>query len=95
MTDLDIATKLAIPKQVVSRAVGDETVLLDLESGIYFGLDGVGQRIWEALGEGKTLGEVTEIVVQEYEVDVGRAKADVLAFVGELVERGLVEVGGA
>ena len=37
--------------------VGDETVILDLASGTYFGLDPVGARIWALMGEGKTLAE--------------------------------------
>jgi hypothetical protein len=86
--DLDI--RLTVPPQVMSRLVGDETVLLDLESGMYFGLDGVGKRIWEAIGEGLTLGEIAAIIVSEYEIEVNQAQADVIEFVGDLVERGLL-----
>ena len=42
---MDSETKLVIPAQVMSRQVGDETVILDLGSGMYFGLDPVGARI--------------------------------------------------
>jgi hypothetical protein len=87
---MDLDTKLSIPQQVMSRLVGDETVLLDLESGIYFGLDGVGKRIWEKIGEGLTLGEVAEVIVSEYEVDEAQAQSDVIEFVTNLVERGLL-----
>ena len=52
---MNLDTRLSVPPQVMSRLVGDETVLLDLESGMYFGLDGVGQRIWKAIGEGLSL----------------------------------------
>ena len=83
-------TRLSIPPQVMSRLVGDETVLLDLESGIYFGLDGVGKRIWESIGEGLTLGEITAIVVSEYEVAEATAQADVIEFARDLLERGLL-----
>ena len=41
--------RLQISEQVVTRRVGDETVLLNLESGIYFGLDPVGSRFFELL----------------------------------------------
>ena len=87
---MDLDTRLSIPPQVMSRLVGDETVFLDLESGMYFGLDGVGKRIWEAIGEGLTLGEIAAIIVSEYEVEVNQAQADVIEFVGDLVERGLL-----
>jgi hypothetical protein len=88
-TDMDLETKLSIPPQVMSRLVGDETVLLDLASGVYFGLDGVGKRIWESVADGDNLGQVAEVIVAEYEVDEAQAQADVLAFVSDLVERGL------
>ena len=82
--------KLSIPPQVLSRVVGDETVLLDLESGVYFGLDNTGKRIWESIGEGLTLGETVAVITSEYEVDEAQAQEDVNDFVRDLVERGLL-----
>jgi hypothetical protein len=83
-------TKLSIPPQVMSRLVDDETVLLDLESGMYFGLDGVGKRIWESISQGASLGEIARIITAEYEVDEQEALEDVVRFTSELVERGLL-----
>ena len=81
---------LRIPPQVMSREVGDETVLLDLESGMYFGLDGVGKLIWESVSEGQSLAQVAEAIVADYDVDAEQAQSDVLEFAAELVERGLL-----
>ena len=83
-------TRLSIPTQVMSRLVGEETVLLDLQSGMYFGLDGVGKRIWESIGEGLTLGETSQVIMSEFEVDEATAQSDVFEFVSDLVERGLL-----
>jgi len=83
-------TRLSVPPQVMSRRVGDETVLLDLESGFYFGVDRVGQRIWELAGTGQTLGDIVDVIVIEFEVDRGQAEADVMAFAKTLVEKGLL-----
>ena len=88
--DMNPDTRLSIPPQVISRLVGDETVLLDLESGVYFGLDGVGKRIWESIGEGLSLGETAAVIVSEYEVEEDQARADVTEFARDLVERGLL-----
>ena len=63
--DMQLETKLTVPPQVMSRLVGDETVLLDLASGVYFGLDGVGQRIWESVVEGNSLEQVVDLIVSE------------------------------
>ena len=87
---MNLDTRLTVPPQVLSREVGDETVLLNLESGIYFGLDGVGKLIWEAVSKGGDLGSVVSAVVAEYEVEESRATADVLEFASTLVARGLL-----
>ncbi|MGI9222758.1 MAG: PqqD family protein [Woeseiaceae bacterium] len=88
---INLESKFVIPPQVMSRLVGDETILMDLSTGIYFGLDGVGQRIWETIGEGRNLADVAAIIAAEYEVDEHRAKDDAIEFIGELVERGLLQ----
>jgi len=88
--EMQLDTKLTVPPQVMSRLVGDETVLLDLASGIYFGLDGVGQRIWESVVEGNSLAEAVAVIVSEYDVDEAQAQTDVLEFASNLVERGLL-----
>ena len=87
---MNLDTKLTIPPHVMSRLVGDETVLLDLESGHYFGLDNVGQCIWESVSQGKDLGETVSVIVAEYDVDKPQAEADVIEFAKTLVERGLL-----
>jgi hypothetical protein len=74
----------------MSRLVGDETVLLDLASGIYFGIDGVGKRIWESLADGCSLGEITAVIAAEFDVDEAQAQADIIRFASELLDRGLL-----
>ena len=87
---MNLDTKLKIPTHVMSRLVGDETVLLNLETGLYFGLDGVGQVIWESVSAGENLRSAVAMIVAGFDVDEDQAAADVLAFAGTLVERGLL-----
>jgi hypothetical protein len=87
---MNLDTRLSIPPQVMSRLVGDETVLLDLASGHYFGVDGVGKLIWESVSDGKTLAETVDAIVAEFDVEKSQAEADVSAFASQLVERGLL-----
>jgi hypothetical protein len=87
---MELTDKLSIPTQVMARTVGDETVILDLASGTYFGLDPVGARIWALIGEGKTLAEICTTILDEYEVEREQLEMDVLRLTGELLERGLV-----
>ena len=87
---MDLETRPTIPPQVMSRVVGDETVLLDLASGMYFGVDGVAKRIWESISEGRNLSDTAEVIASEFDVDEARAQADVLEFVSDLARRGLL-----
>ena len=87
---MNLDTRLTIPPHVLSRLVDEETVLLNLESGIYFGLENVGKLIWEAVSAGKTLAETVDVIVAEYDVGEEQARADVVDFATNLVERGLL-----
>lgn len=87
---MNLSDSLSIPSQVMARTVGDETVILDLASGTYFGLDPVGARIWQLIGEGKTLAEICATMLDEYEVERAQLEVDLLRLTGELLERGLV-----
>lgn len=82
---------LKIPDQVVTRQVGDETVLLNLESGIYFGLDPVGSRFLELLEAESALTAVIARILEEFEVSEAQLEADLLRLVDEMLASGLLE----
>jgi hypothetical protein len=81
-----------IPPEVMARTVGDETVILDLASGTYFGLDPVGARMWDLMGEGMTLAEVCDRMLDEYEVSRDQLEGDTLRLGEELQRQGLIQV---
>lgn len=83
-------TKMVIPAQVMSRQVGEETVILDLGSGMYFGLDPVGARIWQLIAEGHQVDAVVSRLLSEFEVAEDQLRQDVDNLVSELVSRGLI-----
>jgi hypothetical protein len=85
-------TKFDVPAHVMARTVGKETVILDLESGTYFGLDPVGARIWQLIGAGHSVSSICEVMVEEYEVSREALEHDVLALAQELVTRKLIDV---
>ncbi|MGH7770354.1 MAG: PqqD family peptide modification chaperone [Candidatus Binatia bacterium] len=82
---------VAAKDQVWCDLVG-EAVILNLKSGVYFGLDPVGGRVWSLIQEPKTVGAVVEALLQEYDVESSRCEADVLALLEELANRALLEV---
>jgi hypothetical protein len=56
-------------KQVVQSRIDDEVVMMDIESGFYFGLNSVASVIWELLKDGKTVDELAEYLITEYDVN--------------------------
>lgn len=87
-----LTDSVRIPDQVMARAVGDELVILDLASGTYFGLDGVGVVMWRVLSEGSSLADACAAVLAEYDVARETVEADLVALVGDLAAKGLVEL---
>jgi hypothetical protein len=85
--------KLIIPAQVMARQVGEETVILDLSSGTYFGLDPVGARFWQLMSEGKSLGETCDTMLDEYDVAREELERDVMDLTEKLLEQKLVSIG--
>ena len=87
---MNLTDKASIPDSVMARQVGDETVILDLASGNYFGLDAVGAFIWQLMSDGKTLAEICDSVQAKYEVARTDIECDLLALAADLQSRGLI-----
>ena len=77
--------------RVLSTTVGAEAVLMDTESGVYFGLNEVGARIWRLLSEHRSPQVIATILVDEYDVDAAAAEGDVRRLIAELQAKGLLE----
>jgi hypothetical protein len=90
---MNLTDKATIPAQVMARQVSDETVILDLASGTYYGLDPVGAHIWQLMGEGKTLGEICDTMLDEYDVTREALERDVINLADKLHEQKLISIG--
>jgi hypothetical protein len=88
---VNLTDRVAVPTHVMARQVGEDCVMLDLANGTYFGLDAIGARVWRLLGEGRSLQEVCDALVAEYDVTAAQAEADVTSLVAELAAHGLVD----
>ena len=87
---IDDGTVLSIPDHVLSRKASGETVLLSLADEHYYGLDGVGSRLWELIAEGTTFGEAVATLSAEYDVEAGVLRTDLGALLAELDRSDLV-----
>jgi len=77
----------------ISCDLAGEAALLDFKSGTYYGLDEVGARIWKLIAEPRVVGDICGTIVAEYDVEADVCERDVIALLGELIARGLVESG--
>ncbi len=72
------------------RDLGGEAVLLQLETGRYFGLDDVGTRMWQLLADNGELEATYRSLLDEFEVEPERLKHDLMIFVDRLAGQSLV-----
>ena len=89
---ISLQQKVSISSDVLSQEVDGETVLLDLKSENYFGLDEVGTRIWQLLNEGSDLQNVLNTLLAEYDVDEQQLKKDLQGHIAQLVDAGLISL---
>lgn len=75
---------------VVSQSVGGETVIIDMQTETYFGLNGVGSVVWSLLAGSASVQEIVDVVVDRFDVTTERAVADIRRLLDELEEAGLV-----
>ena len=89
---ISFKAKISVPKQVLVRMFQNESVLLNLDSECYHGLDDIGSRMWQALSQSENIQGAYESLLLEYEVDGATLQKDLEAFIENMVERGLLEV---
>ncbi len=86
---------LAVTDSVVYAELDGEAVLLNVETGIYFGLNGIATEIWKQLQQGASMNEIVERLLDEYEVEPAQLRADVDEFLTALTARGLVRAAAS
>jgi len=89
---VSMAARVTVPTEVLVSKVGEESVMLDLNSERYFGLDAVGTRMWELLGSHGTVEAAYAALLEEFDVDAEQLRLDLYQLVEKLSEHGLIEV---
>ena len=79
-------------RKQVSCDLEGETVILGLESGVYYGLNAIGASVWKLIQEPRTVEELCESILREYGVESNRCRRDCLAFLHEMEGYGLLHV---
>ena len=90
MTDTTVLTRR---EGLMTADMNGSAVMMDIMTGKYYNLGEVGGRIWELLEEPMTLTALIKKLTGEYDVSAEQCRADLLPFLGKLVERRLVLEG--
>ena len=69
-----------------------EIVMMDLEKGRYFSLNGVGSRIWEIIEEPIGINKIVDCLLEEYDVNRNECEENVLEFLGKLDDANIIFV---
>ena len=92
---IDGSSVVVASSNQLSSSIEDESVILGLEQGVYYGLNPIGARIWSLVQEPRPVSEIWELILAEYDVDRGRCERDIVAILTELDEQGLLELRNA
>lgn len=79
-----------IPATVLTRVVGGELVMLDMQTEKYFALDEIGAQVVDGLKADQDLDAITAKIASEYDADPSQIAQDVEALISQMIEQGLV-----
>ena len=88
---IELRTLVRASAQPASSDVHGEVVILDVEKGFYYGLEQVAARVWQLLQQPRRVLEIRDTIVAEYDVTLERCEQDLLEFLENLADTGLIE----
>lgn len=89
MTDI-LGCTLSTSPEAFENRVGDETVLLHLGNGTYYGLDAVGTVMWEMLKQGMPPRQICQAIAESYGISLDQVETDARRFLSDLKDHGIV-----
>ncbi len=85
------STVVVVPDQVSSN-IGDESVILQLDSGVYYGLNAVGTRIWSLMQTPVEVSAIRDTLIEEFDVEPQRCEDELLTLLNDMAAAGLIRV---
>lgn len=92
---MEPTARVRLAKDVLMQKIGDDAILLNLNTENYFALDEVGTRIIDTLQESDSLKQAVRKLVGIYEVDESKLTSDAIRLVEECKQNGLLQVAEA
>jgi hypothetical protein len=91
MTNLTINMPLTRDSDLVCAEMDGDLVMMSIENGEYYGIGGVGTRIWELLDQPTTIEQIVETIMAEFDIEETQCRDDALSFAEKLFELGLIK----
>jgi hypothetical protein len=95
MKEVSIFATVVAAKNQVSSELAGEAVILNIDRGIYFGLNEVGARVWNLVQQPQKVSNLRDALLDEFQVNSERCEQDLLALIANLAHEGLVSVTNA
>ena len=89
---IGLDTVVAQIEELVSSDLDGETVMMSVKNGKYYGMDAIGSRIWALIKQPRSVSELCDILLKEFNVDRERCEKDVLIFLNKLAEDNLIRI---
>ena len=89
------ASLVKTSQKQLSCNLNGEVVLLELRSGVYYGLNASGSVIWKLIQKETTVGQILETLLKKYDVAPDRCERDLCALLQDLCAAGLIEIQDA
>lgn len=85
-------SRITVSSNQISCDLAGEMAILNLDNGVYYGLDPVGARLWTLLQEPRTLAQVRGALLLEFDVDADVLERDLRELLGNLIKQGLIDI---
>ena len=89
---IPLTARVIVPDGVLVQEIDSESVLLNINTENYYGLDEVGTRMWQILKDAPSISQAIDLLLDEYEVERTTLLTDIEIFLKHLVEKGLIEL---
>ena len=91
-SDITTRSRVVAARDQVSCDLDGEAAILNLANGVYYGLDRVAAAIWQQIQQPVEVAAVRDALMSQYDVDAETAESDLLTFLTEMMQQGLVEL---
>ena len=85
---------VVVAQDQLSADAGEESVILNLKNEVYYGLDGVGARVWHLVQTQRRISDLRKELVEEFDVEPARLEGDLMELLEKLLAEGMIELRG-